>query len=257
MTVLRLRLGFLLALLFCLLTGAASAEMSEIIQRIKPSIVVVGTYKKTDSPQFVMRGTGFVIGNGNRIATNAHVVPEKADPDAPALVIMLRNNQGETQVRRANLFGKDREHDLAVLQIEGPALPALKLRNSDSVQEGQLVGFTGFPIGGALGFSPVTHRGMVSSITPIALPGANSRQINEKLIRQLKSGTFNIFQLDATAYPGNSGSPVFDADSGEVIGIINMVFIKGSKEAALSQPSGISYAIPANFLKNLLAPRQD
>jgi len=256
-TVLRLRLGFLLALLFCLLTGAASAEMSETIQRIKPSIVVVGTYKKTDSPQFVMRGTGFVIGNGNRIATNAHVVPEKADPDAPALVIMLRNNQGETQVRRANLLGKDREHDLAVLQIEGPALPALKLRNSDSVQEGQLVGFTGFPIGGALGFSPVTHRGMVSSITPIALPGANSRQINGKLIRQLKSGTFNIFQLDATAYPGNSGSPVFDADSGEVIGIINMVFIKGSKEAALSQPSGISYAIPANFLKTLLAPRQD
>ena len=51
------------------------------------------------------------------------------------------------------------------------------------------------------------------------------------MIRQLKSGTFNIFQLDATAYPGNSGSPVFDVASGEVIGVINMVFIKGSKEA--------------------------
>jgi S1-C subfamily serine protease len=148
--------------------------------------------------------------------------------------------------------GKDGEHDLAVLQIEGPALPALKLRNSDSVREGQAIGFTGFPIGGALGFSPVTHRGMVSSITPIALPAGNARQINEKLVRQLKSGAFNIFQLDATAYPGNSGSPVFDAESGEVIGIINMVFIKGSKEAALSQPSGITYAIPANHLNEML-----
>lgn len=48
----------------------------------------------------------------------------------------------------------------------------------------ELVGFTGFPIGGALGFSPVTHRGMVSSITPIALPAANARQVNEKLVRR-------------------------------------------------------------------------
>jgi serine protease Do len=246
---------FLLALLSLLLTGVASAQMSETIQRIKPSIVVVGTFKTTDSPQFVMRGTGFVIGNGNRIATNAHVVPENSDPNGPALVILVRNAKGETLVRPAILAGKDREHDLAVLQIEGPALPALKLHNSDSVSEGQLVGFTGFPIGGALGFSPVTHRGMVSSITPIALPAGNAKQINEKLVRQIKSGTFNIFQLDATAYPGNSGSPVFDAVSGEVIGVINMVFIKGSKEAALSQPSGITYAIPANFLIELVDRR--
>lgn len=71
-------------------------------------------------------------------------------------------------------------------------------------------------------------------------------------VRQLKRGSFSIFQLDATAYPGNSGSPVFDAGSGEVIGITNMVFIKGSKEAAVSQPSGITYAIPENYLKDLL-----
>ena len=229
--------------------------MSGTIQRVKPSIVVVGTFKKTDSPQFVMRGTGFAIGSGNLIATNAHVLPDSKNPDGPALAILSRNDQGQAQVRQAHVVNKDSEHDLAILRIDGPALPALKLRNSDSVREGQLVGFTGFPIGGALGFSPVTHRGMISSITPIALPGGNARQINSKLIRQVRSGTFNIFQLDATAYPGNSGSPVFDADSGEVIGIVNMVFIKGSREAALTQPSGISYAIPSNYLLEALPPR--
>jgi S1-C subfamily serine protease len=248
----RLHPRFLLAFLACLLSGMASAEMSDTIQQVKPSVVVVGTYKKTDSPQFAMRGTGFVIASGNLIATNAHVVPDSSDPDAPALVIQSRNGSGETQVRRAHVVNKDREHDLAVLRIDGPALPALKLRNSESVREGQTVAFTGFPIGGALGFSPVTHRGMVSSITPIALPAANARHANERLVRQLRGKPFNIFQLDATAYPGNSGSPVFDAISGEVIGIINMVFIKGSREAALSQPSGIAYAIPANYLKELL-----
>jgi serine protease Do len=108
----------------------------------------------------------------NLIATNAHVVPDSIDPDAPALVIQARNGSGETQVRRALVVNKDREHDLAVLRIHGPALPALKLANSDSVREGQAIAFTGFPIGGALGFSPVTHRGIVSSITPIALPAA-------------------------------------------------------------------------------------
>lgn len=231
------------------------ADLADTIERIKPSIVVVGTYKKTNSPQFVLRGTGFVVGNGNIVATNAHVVPESAELDTPALVIQARNERGEPQVRRARLLQRDRDHDLAIISIEGPALPALKLQNSDSVREGLSIGFTGFPIGGALGFSPVTHRGIVSSITPIALPGGNAQQLNEKLIQRIKSGAFNIFQLDATAYPGNSGSPVFDVETGNVIGVINMVFIKGSKEAALSQPSGITYAIPVNFLAELLRQR--
>jgi len=241
-----------LAPLVFFLAAPSLAEMADTIERVKPSIVVVGTYKKTSSPQFVLRGTGFVVGNGNLVATNAHVVPDSAEPDAPALVIQSRSANGDPQVRRAFLASRDKEHDLALLRIEGPALPTLKLSDSDSVREGQTIGFTGFPIGGVLGFSPVTHRGMISSVTPIAIPGGNAQNLNEKLIRRIKSGTFNVFQLDATAYPGNSGSPVFDITSGEVVGVINMVFIKGSKEAALTHPSGISYAIPANFLTELV-----
>jgi S1-C subfamily serine protease len=239
----------------CFALPAAAADLIDAIVRVKPSIVVVGTYQKTGSPQFVMRGTGFIIAGGNLVATNSHVVPEEGSPDSPALVIRTALGDSPPQVRRAKLLSRDPARDLALLHIDGPALPALQLRDSDSVREGQMVGFTGFPIGGALGFSPVTHRGMVAAITPITLPGSNARQLNEKAIRQIKRGTFDIFQLDATAYPGNSGSPVFDIENGEVIGIINMVFIKGSKESALSQPSGISYAIPANYLKRLLDDR--
>ena len=46
-----------------------------------------------------------------------------------------------------------------------------------------------------------------------------------------------MLQLDIVSYPGNSGSPLYDAHTGEVLGILNMVFIKGSKEAALTNPS--------------------
>lgn len=250
-----LRRAVTLLLTACLALPAMAADMVDTIARVKPSIVVVGTYQKTASPQFNMRGTGFVIGNGNLVATNAHVVPQESGPNAPALVIHLRTGDSSSQLRGAHLLSRDVERDLAVLRIDGAPLPALPLRDSDSVREGQMVAFTGFPIGGALGFSPVTHRGMIASITPIVLPGGTARQLNEKAIRQIKRGSFDIFQLDATAYPGNSGSPVFDPETGEVIGVINMVFIKGSKESALSQPSGISYAIPANYLKRLLDER--
>ena len=247
-------INLFIGLVACLLTAfhVEAHELMETIDRVKPSIVVIGTYKKTQSPAFTMRGTGFVIAGENLVATNAHVLPEGNEADAPALVVLARIN-GNQQIRRATIVTRDSEHDLALLSVEGSALPILKLKDSDSVREGQAVGFTGFPIGGALGFSPVTHHGIISSITPIALPTGNAQQLNEKSIQRIKSGPFNIFQLDATAYPGNSGSPVFDVDTGDVIGIVNMVFIKGSKESALTHPSGISYAIPSNFLTKLLA----
>ena len=58
------------------------------------------------------------------------------------------------------------------------------------------------------------------------------------------------------AYPGNSGSPVYDPETGKVLGVINMVFVKGTKESVLTQPSGITYAVPSNHLRALLqAPR--
>lgn len=230
----------------------SQADLPELIEKIKPSIVAVGTFKETNSPKFQLRGTGFVVGRGNLVATNSHVVPEGSPAESLELVINSRQRTGELQLYRVVLIGRDTEHDIALLRIEGTSLPALTLADSDTVREGASIAFTGFPIGGALGFSPVTHRGMVSSITPIALPSGNAQQLNQRLIRQLKSGVFNIFQLDATAYPGNSGSPVFDTESGAVIGMINMVFVKASKEAALTAPSGISYAIPAKFLKELL-----
>ena len=231
---------------------AANADLPESIEQIKPSVVAIGTYKATDSPAFTFRGTGFVFGNGNLIATNAHVLPEASNtPDAPKVVVLVSPNRNDRTIRPAKIRSQDVEHDLAVLHIDGPPLPPVKIGNPATVKEGQAIAFTGFPIGGALGFSPVTHRGIISSITPIALPGAHASQLSDARIRQIRRGTFDIFQLDATAYPGNSGSPVFDATTGQVIGIINMVFVKKSRESALTQPSGISYAIPVNHLQSL------
>jgi len=169
------------------------------------------------------------------------------------LVIRRPSGAGEGQQRVARVVGNDKMHDLALLRIEGPPLPTIPL-HSGTVMEGQEVIFMGFPIGTVLGLSIVTHRAIISAITPVAIPGASAQQLNEKVIKRLKSGTFDVYQLDGTAYPGNSGGPLLDRETGEVIGIINMVFVKGTKEAALSHPSGISFAIPVFYLQELLRP---
>ena len=130
-------------------------------------------------------------------------------------------------------------------------LPALSLADGDGVREGTEIAFTGFPIGMALGLYPVTHRGIVSAISPMAPPQLGSRVLTAKMIRAMRD-PYDVLQLDATAYPGNSGSPVYDQASGRVLGVINSVLIKETKEAVIEKPSGISYAIPVRFIHELL-----
>lgn len=232
--------------------GQALAGLPETILKLKPSVVLIGTYKATDSPRFQLRGTGFIVGNGQLVVTNAHVLPQASTGDAPALVVQVRQASGEWQMRPASRLESSPTYDLALLRMEGPPAPALRLGDSTAVREGDNLAFMGFPIGGVLGFSPVTHRATVSSITPAALPSPTAGRLSEMAIRGLRDGTFNIFQLDATAYPGNSGGPLFDPETGEVVGVLNMVLIKGTRESALSQPSGISYAIPGAYVLEML-----
>ena len=231
----------------------AASGLPELIERIKPSIMAVGTFDKTRSPPFVMRGTGFAVGNGTLIATNAHVIPEALNTGSNEVLAVVQVLPGGRATQRpASVVASDKTHDLAVLRIAGPPFPPLTLQSGELVREGQDVAFTGFPIGTVLGLAPVTHRGIISAITPVAIPSATAQQLNAKVISRLKTGSFEVYQLDGTAYPGNSGGPLFEPDQGEVIGVINMVFVKGTKESALSQPSGISYAIPVRYLQELL-----
>jgi serine protease Do len=236
------------------------ANLVQTIAQVKPSVVIVGTFNPLGSPRFGLRGTGFVAGQGNWAVTNAHVLPEGWEPDgrlgnAARLAVQVRLPDGSLSLRMAKVLEHVPTHDLALLQFEGDPAPILTIGAAPS-KEGDLLAFMGFPIGGALGYSAVTHRAIVSSVTTIALPQGNSQQINARAARALREGNFDIYQLDGTAYPGNSGGPLFDPDTGEVRGVINMVFVKGSRESALSHPSGISYAIPAKFVGEMLKRAQ-
>jgi len=93
----------------------------------------------------------------------------------------------------------------------------------------------------------------VSAWTAIATPAGGPAGLNPRAVRQLRDGSFKVMQLDAIAYPGNSGGPVMDIETGEVVGVLQGGVVKATKEAALSAPTGISYAVPASAAAALLA----
>jgi len=233
--------------------GSARSALPDVIAAVKPSVFPLGGFDPLGSPRFSFRGTAFVVGDGRLAVTNAHVVADVKVTRWALQVPEAGGPEGRGTWRMAEVVARDEAHDLALLRFEGDALPALRLGAAAGVREGHAVALMGFPIGGLLGYRPVTHRGIVASIAAVQLPAATAGQLSERAVAQLRLGGFDIYQLDATAYPGNSGGPVVDASTGEVVAVINMVLSRG-REAALSAPSGISYAIPVRWVHELIAP---
>ena len=58
---------------------AWSAGLPDVIERIKPSVVGVGTYQETRQPRARLLATGFVVGDGRHVITNNHVLPDELD----------------------------------------------------------------------------------------------------------------------------------------------------------------------------------
>ena len=248
----RFRCACLTVSALCAAVPASAQDMVDVIKRVKPAVVAIGTFQQTRSPSADFRGTGFAVGDGLSVITNAHVLPASLNTDQKEMLGIITGEGANPTFRAAMVAGVDREHDLAHLRISGAPLPVLQLQDSEKVEEGEELAFTGFPLGMLLGMRHVTHRAMLSAITPIAIPASNARQLDAKTIAQMQRSPFAVFQLDGTAYPGNSGSPVFDPKTGGVVGIINMVYVKGVKENAISNPSGITYAIPGKYITRLL-----
>lgn len=226
------------------------AELPDTIQSIQPSVVGVGTYSRLFNQHSRFLGTGFAVLDGSFVATNAHVVPDILDSEKKEKLIVFAGKGRNPEIRNAEVVAIDQSYDIAILKISGKTLKPVILSDK-KVREGEQIAFTGYPIGAVLGLYPVTHQGIISSITPIAIPARTAKELTVKQLKQLRN-PYMVYQLDATAYPGNSGSPVYDPDTGEVIAIVNKVLVKSTKEAILSDPSAITYSIPIKYLINII-----
>lgn len=241
---------WLLVLIFSS-TGLKATPLIDSIKRISPSVVGIGIHNPTGSPRISLVGTGFAVADGKKIVTNYHVIAATLRTQRNESYVVLAGTGTNVQIIPVINKKTAPAYDLAVLDVE-TALPAATLAGAELQPAGTEIGFTGFPITNVLGLYPATHRGIISAITPIATPADNSTQLQAAALKRLQQ-PYMVYQLDATAYPGNSGSPLYNVETAEVIGIINKVFVKSTKEAVLKDPSAITYAIPVQFLLPLLS----
>ena len=165
------------------------------------------------------QGSGFIIDKEGHILTNFHVVG-----NATQVEVTLHNKK----TYKAQVIGRDREHDLAVVKIDAPGVVPAVLGDSKNLQVGQKT----FAIGNPFGLAGTMTRGIISSLRPIRSPEGS--YIEEAI------------QTDAAINPGNSGGPLLNSH-GEVIGINSLIATGGSNQSA-----GIGFAIPINVAKAVL-----
>lgn len=227
-------------------------SLPDVVDFVRGGVVAVGTYMPSRSPRGVFAGTGFVVGDGTLVVTNHHVVPKALDSRRLEQVAVFAGRGAHAKMHPVDVVATDRIHDLALLRLREGRLPPLRLADGEDLpREGTAVALTGFPIGMVLGLYPATHAGIVAAISPVVIPQVNSRDLTPQVIRAMRD-PYMVLQLDITAYPGNSGSPLYTVPEGRVIGVVNSVAIKGTKESALTDPTGITYAIPVRYIHQLL-----
>ena len=246
-------------LVWMLSGGSVWAGLPDIIDKVRSSVVGIGTVypaKRLDgsTSPLTFKGTGFVVGNGRQVITNYHVISKPLNEKKLEKLAIFSGKGKSAKVHMAKIVATDPDHDLALLEFTGSALPTLILGDNKLIREGEEIAFTGFPIGLVLGLNQVTHKGIISAVTPMVIPALSSKMLTAEQIKRVRK-PFDVYQIDATAYPGNSGSAVYEVKTGVVIGVINSVFVKKTKEAMLKDPSDISYAIPVKYVKDLLSGR--
>ena len=171
-------------------------------------------------------GSGVILSADGYIVTNAHVVSNAHRVRVRLAVEMPGRSamQPSGKMLDARIVGVDRDSDVAVLKIEQTGLPFLKLGDSDTLRQGELV----MAFGNPLGLENSVSMGVVSSAG-----------------RQIKPDDTMIYiQTDAPINPGNSGGPLVDADA-RVMGINTFILSQsGGSE-------GLGFAIPSNIVKNV------
>ncbi|MCB9257283.1 MAG: trypsin-like peptidase domain-containing protein [Chitinophagales bacterium] len=165
-------------------------------------------------------GSGVILSEDGYIITNNHVIE-----NANEINISLSNNKSY----KAELIGRDKDTDLALLKIEAKNLPHLNFANSDSVKVGQWV----LAVGNPFNLASTVTAGIVS---------AKGRNIHllENYEGSSNTAIESFIQTDAAVNPGNSGGALVNPN-GDLIGI----------NTAIATPTGsfagYSFAIPANI----------
>ena len=207
--------------------GAGATEPYTLLyQRLHPSVVLITMEIPADDPKRKGKwdeayGSGAIIESGawgSRILTDAHVVADARD---------LRAKTGDAgkAVPLRVVAVSDDDDDLALLEIPTPNLKPITLGDMSAVVAGRDIGVLGYPIPDA--FEDERLDTVVSLYTG--------------RIASVRNGTIEI---DVPIIPGESGGPVFDGASGNVIGLA---------ESRFDDERAIGFATPVDIITRFLA----
>ena len=228
----------------------ADQQIINLIAKVKPSLVAIGTHDPLRQPAADLNGTGFVVAEGSHILTALHVFNSRGSVPGGTLSAFVGSGE-DGEIRGVTKVAEDAANDMVLLRLEGRSLPALSLNKAAMLPEGTDVLLSGFPIGAVFGLYPASHRAMISAHTRISRPAPSGGDLTPERIRALKRNGL-VYQLDGTTLPGNSGGPVMDLASGEVIAVVNSSYVQAMKGGPAAEVSGIGFAIPIAAAIDLL-----
>jgi S1-C subfamily serine protease len=194
-------------------------------ERLHPSVVLFTMKIPADEPKRRgmwddAYGSGIVVESGSwgtRILTDAHVVADARD-----LVATI----GDGRAAPAHVIATTGEdEDLAIVDVALPNQRTAVLGSMKQIEPGTPIGVLGYPVPDAfedehLGRTVSMYAGRIASLRRGAL------------------------ELDVPIVPGESGGPVFDVTTGEVIGIA---------ESRFDEERAIGFATPIDEATRFLA----
>jgi S1-C subfamily serine protease len=216
--------GIVLTLLLFVGCGGkhyADDDFVSYAAKLRPSVVLLSMDVPPQNPKDAPDteyATGTVVASGawgSDILTVEHAIEGAWN---------LKVTIGNKQKVPGTIVAKDPDLDVAIVRTKRAHLPVVQLGSSADAQPGRTIGLVGYPIPDqfddeGLGLATSLSAGRVSSLREDAI------------------------EVTLQIVPGESGSPVFLGDTGEIVGMA---------ESRFDEERSIGFALPIEDAKKFL-----
>jgi len=226
----------------CVPPGQAQISPAAL-DRATRATVLVRVDRVYQGGQFKASGTGFFISPDGHVLTNWHVVAgqikmfvygqqREIPTHVQSIDVVIDSGKLDERVLPATVVARDRQHDLALLQVRFRPKDFLDVNAAGEPKVAERVWVIGFPFGDLLsdtGSNAAQRRNPELTVSSGIVTS----------LRHDEKGELHAIQTDAAVNPGNSGGPMLDGQ-GRLVGVVN---------ARISGSEGIGFGIPPTRIR--------